>query len=97
MEAATERDPLLNVVACSYEGLAFGWDVFRAADREHDSDVSFHMAFGFNLGGGVVKCCDISESGIDPQMICGFVLYDGCNDACVCDWVDREVFGYWQH
>jgi hypothetical protein len=64
MEASqTERaTPLLTIVACSYEGLAFGWDAFREAEDEQQQ-LALRMAFGFNLAGGPAKCCAISQSG----------------------------------
>lgn len=67
MQAANQRSALLTVVACSYEGLTFGWDVNATGDdargQEEEGQLSAQMAFGFNLLGGVVKCCDISQSG----------------------------------
>lgn len=64
MEASQveQSSPLLTIVACSYEGLAFGWDAFREAEDEQQG-LALQMAFGFNLAGGPAKCCAISQSG----------------------------------
>ena len=64
MESTERGNPSLIIAAGSYEGLVFGWEARSNADAD-DNDAVFdmEMIFGFNLSGGTVKCCDISQTG----------------------------------